>query len=513
MKKEERIANLKSKFEALNKAIETKEPSYSTLSRISESILIPMLKLDPLTAERMWEFMLVNYHSRCDSYTIYPLTDKVFQSDQIDVLRHIITNNLTIREIVMTLDPNGGHEYMAGYWSRILKKSNDFAYVTQEMNILLQNRHGENRPAQTRRDIIDTFMGDVLYWNDAEEGISFIKGLVRKVRDTEKRLEYELELDSIEENWREGQEPISIELEFNVTVEKQEITPAPTTDTSMIPNQSISARSLEDYLDELNRLIGLIVVKEEISNLVNLTKVQMLRKKRGMKVPEMSLHLVFSGNPGTGKTTVARLLGGIFHELGILSKGHLVEVDRSGLVAGYVGQTALKTGEVIKQALGGILFIDEAYSLATSESGEDFGQEAIDTLIKAMEDNRNDLVVIVAGYSELMPQLINSNPGLKSRFNKYIHFPDYSGEELFRILENLAQSNDYVITNSTQSALKEHFKKLYQNRSVGFGNARDVRNLFEKLVAKQANRIVQISAPTDIDIRTITIDDFEEATK
>ena len=267
--------------------------------------------------------------------------------------------------------------------------------------------------------------------------------------------------------------------------------------------------TLEEAMAELNALIGLEAVKKDVESLVNLVKVRALRKERGLKCPDMSLHLVFSGNPGTGKTTVARIIGKIFSALGLLSKGHLVEVDRSGLVAGYVGQTAIKTQEVIQKALRGVLFIDEAYSLAPENADKDFGQEAIDTVLKAMEDHRDDFVVIVAGYASLMPRFIDSNPGLKSRFNKYLFFADYNGEQLYEIFLTQVKGNDYRLDEAAAGAVRKYLEALYEDRDENFGNARDVRNLFERIVANQANRVAALEAPSDEDILTITTADLE----
>ena len=208
--------------------------------------------------------------------------------------------------------------------------------------------------------------------------------------------------------------------------------------------------TLDDLLAELNGLVGLNTVKQDVNSLIHLQEVCRIRKERGMKTIPVSNHLVFYGNPGTGKTTVARLLAKIYHAMGILSKGQLVEVDRSGLVAGYVGQTAIKVQEVVQSALGGILFIDEAYTLTSSDSGNDYGQEAVDILLKAMEDNREDFIVIVAGYPALMQRFIDSNPGLRSRFNKYIDFVDYTVPELLQIFVVMCENNGY---KPTQQAL------------------------------------------------------------
>ena len=224
---------------------------------------------------------------------------------------------------------------------------------------------------------------------------------------------------------------------------------------------------------ELNELVGLDEVKKDIKNLVNLMKVRKLRQANDLPVPPMSLHMVFLGNPGTGKTTVARIVSGLYAAIGVLEKGQLVEVDRSGLVAGYVGQTALKTQEVIKKALGGVLFIDEAYSLA-SGGENDFGREAIETILKAMEDHRDELIVIVAGYTGPMEKFINSNPGLESRFNKYIFFPDYNGEQLMEMFRIRCKKNGYTLTEEADKAATEAFTDLYENRGDNFGNGRDV---------------------------------------
>jgi ATPase family protein associated with various cellular activities (AAA)/AAA lid domain-containing protein len=252
-----------------------------------------------------------------------------------------------------------------------------------------------------------------------------------------------------------------------------------------------SGVSIETLLGELNRLTGLKEVKKDVADLTNYIRVQQLRRSKGLRSPDISLHMVFHGNPGTGKTTVARLLSRIYQALGVVSKGHLVETDRSDLVAGYVGQTALKVKAVCEKALGGILFIDEAYALKRSGDPQDFGNEAIETLLKFMEDNRQDFVVIVAGYPEEMNRFLDANPGLQSRFNKSLSFPDYSPEELMEIFLRLCDDSDYQLSDAARSKLSDCFRAAYENRNAKFGNARMVRNSFEKAIRNVANRVVQ----------------------
>ncbi|MEM7181452.1 MAG: AAA family ATPase [Spirochaetota bacterium] len=286
-------------------------------------------------------------------------------------------------------------------------------------------------------------------------------------------------------------------------------------DKSLLKGSNIKETAVEEEIDldteleKLNKLIGLETVKSEISNLVNILKVEKLRKDKDLPVPERSLHMVFSGNPGTGKTTIARMVSRIFKALGILEKGHLVETDRSGLVAGFVGQTAMKTTEICEKARGGVLFIDEAYALADG-GDNDFGKEAINTLLKFMEDNRENFITIVAGYTQNMRDFIDENPGLQSRFNHYIRFPDYEPEELLKIFSIFTKKSKLKVTEKAEEKLLAIFQSHYDKRDDKFGNGRFARNLFEKVYGNQANRLVTV---TDIDeetLCTLTEDDIED---
>ena len=254
----------------------------------------------------------------------------------------------------------------------------------------------------------------------------------------------------------------------------------------------LSEDRVDEILGELNQLVGLDVVKEEIENLVNLLRVQQMRKDLGLSNAGTSRHMVFYGNPGTGKTTVARLLAGIYGELGLLPTGQLVEVDRSGLVGGYVGQTAIKTKEVIDQAVGGVLFVDEAYTLTQNKGQNDFGPEAVETILKAMEDYRDELVVIVAGYTDLMKDFLKTNPGLTSRFNYFIEFPDYTPQELVDILKLMCRKNEYTLSEEAEAKALEIFTARCENKPENFANAREVRNFLEKAMLKHAARVTKL---------------------
>lgn len=267
--------------------------------------------------------------------------------------------------------------------------------------------------------------------------------------------------------------------------------------------------TLDELLAELEELVGLAGVKEEVSSLINLIKVRKMRERYQMPQMEMSFHMVFTGNPGTGKTTVARLIARIYKEIGMLSEGHLVETDRAGLVAGYVGQTALKVKEVVERSIGGILFIDEAYSLSSAAGTNDFGSEAIDTLVKMMEDNRDNLVVIVAGYKKEMEKFLESNTGLISRFNKFIEFEDYAVEELIDILVMMAKKAGMQLNEEAIACVRNRLSGMTRAKMKVFGNARGIRNVFEKIVTNQANRIVQIENITKEKLVQIELEDVD----
>ncbi len=269
---------------------------------------------------------------------------------------------------------------------------------------------------------------------------------------------------------------------------------------------SIRNSHLDELLNELNELVGLENVKSEIRSLINLIKVRKMRQEFKLPEIEMSYHMVFTGSPGTGKTTVARIVGKIYRELGILSSGTVTETDRAGLVAGYVGQTALKVKEVVEKSLGGVLFIDEAYTLANTD-GNDFGREALDTLVKLMEDHRNDLVVIVAGYTEEMKRFLKSNTGLISRFNRFITFEDYSDAELSDIMVKMAEKNGFTLQDDLIESLDEYLSNMTEREKKDFGNARGIRNLFESMLVNQANRVVMSEACSMNDLTALRAED------
>ena len=330
------------------------------------------------------------------------------------------------------------------------------------------------------------------------DSLSDFAALLGTINDAEKAaLELNRELNATPTPSASGPAPVPVEEAEPAAAEASAAENTPTVD---------------ELLAELDALIGLETIKSSVRSLINLVKVQKLREEAGLKVSPMSLHMVFTGNPGTGKTTVARIMAGLLRAIGVLKKGHLIETDRSGLVAGFVGQTALKTTDIVKSAIDGILFIDEAYSLTPQNSDNDFGREAVETLLKLMEDNRDSLVVIVAGYNELMHHFISSNPGLESRFNRYFAFPDYNAEELLHIFDGLCEKNEYTLGEGTRERVSILLDLMYLTRGESFGNARDVRNMFEDIIAIHADRVSKIEEPTREQLAEIVIGDIDGTT-
>ena len=275
---------------------------------------------------------------------------------------------------------------------------------------------------------------------------------------------------------------------------------------SLEPDDS---KSLTELLLDLNQLIGLKSVKEKVQDLLAYQKVQKMRMNNNLYSQKNTLHLAFTGNPGTGKTTVARIVGRIYKKLGLLSQGHFIEVSRTDLIAGYQGQTALKVKSVIERAKGGVLFIDEAYSITENEQSDSYGKECLTELTKALEDYREDLVVIVAGYTKPMYQFFESNPGLKSRFNTFIEFDDYDADELLEILLSICLSNDYILTEDLKKKVYFYFVEQLDKKADDFANGRFVRNIYDDLVMNHARRTAKLNKPTKEDLSIIILEDFK----
>lgn len=268
-------------------------------------------------------------------------------------------------------------------------------------------------------------------------------------------------------------------------------------------------QSLDELLSELNELVGLKNVKDKVNDLIAFQKVQKLRKEYGLAISKNTLHLAFTGNPGTGKTTVARIVGRVYKQLGLLSSGHFIEVSRTDLIAGYQGQTALKVKNVIEKSKGGVLFIDEAYSITENEHSDSYGRECLTELTKALEDYRDDLVVIVAGYTEPMNVFFESNPGLKSRFNTFIEFADYNGDELYEILLKMCRTNDYELSQKAIEKAKQLFKRAVENKANQFANGRFTRNIYDNIVMNQARRVANVNNPSVETLKQIIASDID----
>lgn len=266
--------------------------------------------------------------------------------------------------------------------------------------------------------------------------------------------------------------------------------------------------TIDELMAQLNQLVGLNSVKAKVNDLIAFQKVQLLRREKGLHSPKSTMHLAFTGNPGTGKTTVARIVGRIYRKLGLLSKGHFMEVSRTDLIAGYQGQTAHKVKDVIDKAKGGVLFIDEAYSITENDHSDSYGRECLTELTKALEDYREDLVVIVAGYTEPMKQFFASNPGLKSRFNTFIEFEDYKSNELIDILLRMSETEDYVVSDRVKSILSQQLEKIVESKCNEFANGRYVRNIFESMVMNHARRVALIESPSLMELKELTENDI-----
>ncbi len=439
----------------------------------------------------------------------------VFRTDFLKFLVYLsLADGVVNREEVKFINTNLGYEFttesLAKYGVNYKLNSDNFLKtIPQSLRYFVKGNNGVE------------FSYGIRYYNLIKLYCSTFHGVGRELIAcnssvtqeeidalTKYSIMLEQHVETIQEEWENSRESISykVKKENNLTKE---------VDESDIPFTGViveadDSKTIDDLYRDLLGLTGLESVKQEVGNLVNLIRISKIREEQGLNPPPIDMHLVFLGNPGTGKTTVARILAKIYNSLGILSKGQMVEVDRSGLVAGYMGQTAQKVQGVIEKAKGGVLFIDEAYALSVNKSEGDFGQEAIDILNKAMEDYRDDLIVIAAGYGDEMQIFLDANPGLRSRFNRYITFPDYNAEELLEILVNNANKIDYKIDEEAKQSIKEEYNKILQNAPQNFGNARAVRNYLDKAISNQANRLIGSGSVDKESLVTLTIDDIKD---
>lgn len=485
MANSKKLVVLKEKFEVLKDKY-ISENNFHTQYTLVEKIVVPMLQADMDEGMRMWEYLLTKYVDCEHSVNYTTLTNHLVDICDEDVLRKVFAENEVIRTHVFKLDPCAGHFHCALFVRNLILDC-EFDLADTLINLYLQNNRRENNIQNNLFELLyQTVASQESKWRMTSAGIDYVQKWFVFIEDESKRSELEVCLidlvECVENNAPRGAMPFSLFtseggidlfMEEKRRQQKSESQSSSAFDAFMSERKEKKATIdelteveeagkdmfdvaiLEQCQKELDELVGLQGVKAEVTSLTNLIRVRRMRQERGIAVPETSQHLVFTGNPGTGKTTVARMIGKIYHALGYLSKGHCVEVDRSELVAGYVGQTAIKTQETIDKAMGGVLFIDEAYSLFVDKSENDFGREAIETLLKEMEDHRDDFVVIVAGYNEPMKKFINSNPGLKSRFNKYVHFPDYTGKELLDIFMLLMKKNQYIVQDELLPIIDE----------------------------------------------------------
>ncbi|MGD2089300.1 MAG: tetratricopeptide repeat protein [Candidatus Aminicenantes bacterium] len=391
--------------------------------------------------------------------------------------------------------------------------------ILHTLGVIRTYQHDYPEAVRFIRQALNIKPGTAIVYNDL--GIAYLK--MGKLRETLECFRKAVELDPDNREFRGML--AEVEKAFPQFSQEEDKKPSPPPIPSRSPSGSAGDTasgdtlaepgdlSPEQVLAELNRLVGQETIKKEVESLVKFLKVQKLREEKGLPFSKISQHAVFYGLPGTGKITVARLLGKLFKAAGILSKGHLIEVDRSELVAEYAGQTAIKTDKVIDSARHGILFIHEAYTLAPSGSEKDFGFEAIDTILKRMEDDRHQLVVIAAGCPDEMQRFLESNPVLKSRFNRFFYFEDYKPEKMLAIFRLFCTDGGFRMEKETEETLRVHFESLYQQRDRYFGNGRVVRNLFERVIRYQAVRISDLDpdAITDEALITITANDAKRA--
>ncbi len=516
------------------------ETNDTVLFTIAQDIICPMLSLSFEKGCKMWEYELSRYSDPKigNEMDYFIFSEVIFEYGDFDIFVRAFSENDRLAEYVFK-----NNRYVTNHSEGFIAKlifNGYFDLADKLLTQLMDNTVGENDPQTLLFDTLNySVTGSEARWKISSEGIDFVVKWAEMIASNTKRAQIQAKIlsviDCVEGDAPRGAMPFSMineegALERLAADKAKKSVSSKSHDaySTIIQNRaekrisahsdkkslvSSSAKGIDETaltaaIDKLQSLVGLGVVKTEVTSLCNFMKIRLLREARNFKVADTSQHLVFVGNPGTGKTTVARLIGEIYHALGFLSKGQFVEVDRSELVAGYVGQTAIKTQKVIASAIGGVLFIDEAYALAPKYP-EDYGAEAIDTLVKAMEDNREDFVVIVAGYEDQMNSFINSNPGLRSRFNKYIHFPDYNGNELLDIFLSMLETNNYAINIDALRKMTDYFYRLYRNRDNNFGNAREVRNVFETIITNQANRLAKSDVLSDKEIMEITISDLQ----
>lgn len=554
MKDKARLKVLKEKFERLkdkcvyyNDYDEKDSLDFNRLPSLTQNIIVPALSIDVDEGALMWQYLLDYYYKLLPGDDMLErITREVIDKADYDALVQVFRKYDSICDYAFRVS-SSTYAYEEHCFIVEAVYHNEFFLADKLIALSLLNNNGEH---DAQQKFFELLMGmiDTSGWRMKSVHIDYVSKWIPSLQDPLWRDEVELKLlqaiQVVENGAPKGampfklfaseggfemlmaektrqsvmqpksRQPDTTEItdSFSEYMEQRERRKQAAQEIETAEEERVTMFDMEELQicqEELDSLIGLNAVKDEVRSLINLIQINRIRKERGFAVPNISNHLVFTGNPGTGKTTIARLLGRIYHALGVLSKGQFVEVDRGGLVAGYVGQTAIKTQEVIDSAIGGILFIDEAYSLNVEDSGNDFGKEAIETLLKAMEDKRDDFVVIVAGYSELMGRFIKSNPGLKSRFNKFIHFVDYDCDELMEIFEVFLKKNQYAISADASTMLYQYFVQLVEHKDDNFGNGRTVRNVFERMVSLQANRIIKSRSITDEELTLFTVDDVQ----